>query len=153
MVLSGPPNHVEKRLAINLSASMPRGIYQLHPTHGFGTGDLVVVRLPPTAQQFAVAHGILVPGGTILKRVAAASEDRVCRFQQSVSINGRLAAVARTRDRDANALPQWNGCIRLRPLELFVLGQATGSFDSRYFGVVDRSAVIGTARPLWTFSK
>jgi type IV secretory pathway protease TraF len=37
--------------------------------------------------------------------------------------------------------------------ELFLLNSShPASFDSRYFGPLDRSFVIGKAVPLWTFA-
>jgi type IV secretory pathway protease TraF len=41
-------------------------------------------------------------------------------------------------------------CRRLEPGELFLLSVTNpASFDSRYFGPVSASAVIGVAHPVW----
>lgn len=130
---------------------MPRGIYRLQSPQELKVSDLVVVTLPPAAQQFAVAHRVFAPGGAVLKRVAAMTGDRVCWIDRAVAINGRLVAIARRRNHDNHALLHWSGCLRLRSHELFVLGQAQGSFDSRFFGPVDQTAVIAIAQPIWTF--
>lgn len=149
--LSSFPGHLEKRFAINLTASMPRGIYRLQSPQALKVGDLVVVMLPPAAQQFAAARRILAPGGAILKRVVAMSGDRVCRIDCAVAINGRFVTIARRRNRENHALLHWSGCLRVRRHELFVLGQTLDSFDSRYFGPVDRTAIIAFAQPIWIF--
>jgi type IV secretory pathway protease TraF len=48
-------------------------------------------------------------------------------------------------------LPHWDGCRTLQADELFLLMAAVpDSFDSRYFGPVSLSAVIGRLVPLWT---
>ena len=62
------------------------------------------------------------------------------------------AARQRARDRAGRALPRWQGCRWLRPRQLFALGAAAGSFDSRYFGIVDQSTIVGIAHPLWIIS-
>lgn len=49
----------------------------------------------------------------------------------------------RARDGRGEPLPVWRGCRALGPAELFLLGDSPDSFDSRAFGPVDRSSVIG----------
>ena len=53
-------------------------------------------------------------------------------------------------DRLGRPLPSWPQCRQLRPGELFLLSATNpASFDSRYFGPVSASAVIGAAHPIW----
>jgi hypothetical protein len=48
--------------------------------------------------------------------------------------------------------PAWQQCRRLHDGELFLLSATNpASFDSRYFGPIAVSAVIGSAQPLWTW--
>ncbi len=148
VVVSIHPPH--KHLVLNLTASMPLGLYMLRSRGEPRVGELVVLRLPPHAAAIAVVRAYLLPNQPALKRVVAEGGDRVCRFGPAVSMHGRLVALARYRDRADKPLLSWTGCRRLGSYELFVLGAAAGSFDSRYFGVVERSAIIGIVEPLWT---
>ena len=141
------PQH--RQLVVNLTASMPRGLYLLSRDRSPREHDIVVVRLTPAANDIAVSRGYLAAHHPVLKRVAGIAGDRICRFGGTVSINGQPAALARAHDRAGRALPRWHGCLRLLPRQLFVLGTAAGSFDSRYFGVVDQSAIVGIAQPVW----
>ncbi|MFV0680803.1 S26 family signal peptidase, partial [Ottowia sp.] len=53
-------------------------------------------------------------------------------------------------DRMGRPLPSWRQCRQLRADELFLLSTANpASFDSRYFGPINVSAVIGIAPPVW----
>jgi type IV secretory pathway protease TraF len=53
-------------------------------------------------------------------------------------------------DRLGRPLPSLQLCRRLEPGELFLLSVTNpASFDSRYFGPVSASAVIGVAHPVW----
>ena len=140
---------VHPHLVVNLTASMPRGLYLLSRDPSPREHDIVVVRLTPAANAIAVSRGYLAAHHPVLKRVAGVAGDRICRFGGTVSINGRPAAFAHARDRAERALPRWHGCLRLSPRQLFVLGTAAGSFDSRYFGIIDQSAIVGIAHPLW----
>ena len=72
----------------------------------------------------------------------------------SVRIDGVPSAAVLSADRWGRPLPSWQQCHRLRPGELFLLSVTNpASFDSRYFGPVSASAVIGVARPVWLDSR
>jgi type IV secretory pathway protease TraF len=87
----------------------------------------------------------------LIKRIAAVSGQRVCRFGHGVTIDGEFAGTARARDRLGRPLPAWSGCQTLRSGELFVMNPAApGSFDGRYFGVLRMADVIGRTTPVWT---
>ena len=77
----------------------------------------------------------------------------VCVREHVVRIDGTVVATVRTFDGKQRLLLVWQQCRVLADDELFLLGVAhPASFDSRYFGPVARSAVLGVARPLWTRS-
>ncbi|MBZ0261949.1 MAG: S26 family signal peptidase [Hyphomicrobiales bacterium] len=54
-------------------------------------------------------------------------------------------ARAKINDRSNRLLPVRKGCRTLKSDEVFVLAKPSNSFDSRYFGPMKRSQVIGTA--------
>ena len=136
----------------NTTASMPMGLYVIAPGP-VRRGDLSVMRLPPQIEALALAWGILASQIPVLKPVAAADGDRVCRFGPAITINGHLAAIARHVDRNGRDLPMWQGCRRLSASQVFILARHPRSFDSRYFGPVQRHLSQGVAHPLLTFSK
>ncbi len=136
-------------LAWNVTASAPVGLYFIDD-QPLKRGDLVVIRLPSKPSAFAKSRGYLRQKAFLLKPVAAAVGDRICRFHSRVLINGRLQAIAPARDNLGRWLPQWNGCQTLKSHEVFALSTAADSFDSRYFGALDAQQIIGTAMPIWT---
>jgi hypothetical protein len=70
--------------------------------------------------------------------------DKARRFLRELERGGYLV---RTR-----ALPHWSACRRLKAQEVFLLSSYSPfSFDSRYFGPVERASVMGRAVPLWTW--
>jgi conjugative transfer signal peptidase TraF len=86
----------------------------------------------------------------LLKRVGAVAPQRVCTVGHSVRIDGVPVATVLAADHLGRPLPSWRQCRRLRPGELFLLSATNpASFDSRYFGPVAASAVIGVAHPVW----
>lgn len=138
------------RVVWNASASAPLGLYWISYAAP-ARGDLVLAELPPDARRLADERGYLPAGIPLVKRVAAQGGDTVCADDETVSINGRPVAVRLARDRLGLALPAWTGCRALAEDELFLLiADAPGSFDGRYFGPVQRTAVMGRLVPLWT---
>lgn len=141
------------RLSYNPSASAARGFYRLTPlpVAGFMIGDQVLAWPPASAARLADRRSYLPVSVPLLKTVSALFRARVCRFGAAVTIDGRLAAIARSRDHAGRPLPVWQGCRVLGAGEVFLLGVTAESFDSRYFGPVPRTALIARAEPLWTW--
>lgn len=140
----------QPRLIWNASASMPLGLYHVDVGRTPATGDLVLAEPPDEVAALLAARGYLPRGVPLLKRVVAAEGALVCRTGSFVTIDGIGAVRARANDRAGRPLPRWLGCRRLQRGEYFLLGAASDSFDSRYFGPLPAGAVIGTARPLLT---
>ena len=113
-------------------------------------GSIVLVPLPAEAAALAAQRSYLPTRVPLLKRVGAVAPQHVCIVDALVWIDGVPVAVALAADRLGRPLPSWPQCRRLRPGELFLLSATNpASFDSRYFGPVSASAVIGVAHPVW----
>jgi conjugative transfer signal peptidase TraF len=132
----------------NASPSVPVGLYRVTPDPP-RVGDLVVLRLPPDMAALAASRRYLPRSVYLLKPVAAVAGDLVCRFGAQLFVRGRYAADAAFADHDGNPMPVWQGCRTLRAGEVFVLADHPSSFDSRYFGPLDSTAIVGSAVLLW----
>ncbi|MCY1449986.1 conjugative transfer signal peptidase TraF [compost metagenome] len=142
------------QLIYNPSDSVPVGWYRIEPAgQRFDSppvGGIVLVRLPGAVAAFAAQRGYLPPGVPLLKRVGALAPQKVCVIDGAVRIDGVPVAAVLDTDRLGRPLRAWPDCRRLRPGELFLLSMTNpASFDSRYFGPVGASAVLGVAHPLW----
>lgn len=138
-------------LVWNFSPSVPEGLYRLD-NRLWSRGDLVALRPVGLARQTLNEFGALRPGQLLVKRVAASGGDVVCREGDIVSINGLRASVAKRRAGGERPLPVWSGCSTLAATAVFLLGDHPASLDSRYFGPVSTSDIVGVIRPLVTFS-
>lgn len=143
-------------IVFNPSDSVPRGWYRVGRIDDVGSlhaGAVVLARLPAGAATLAAQRGYLPAGVPILKRIGAVAPQVVCVRESIVRIDGAVAATVRTRDGALRPLPSWEECRALAESELFLLSDTNpASFDSRYFGPIAASAVLGVARPLWTWS-
>ncbi|MEE4450523.1 S26 family signal peptidase [Novosphingobium resinovorum] len=142
----GPP---APRVVWNASASAPIGLWRIHPGARIRTGDMVLARTPEHVRQLAATRHYLPANVPLLKRVAARDGDEVCALGQEIFVNGRWIGERHIADRQGRPLPWWSGCELLRGGRLFLLMDMPESFDGRYFGPVDETAVIGKATPLW----
>ena len=148
------PHLFSYRLRLNVSASVPLGLYlQLPPPRAFVRGTLVLFPPPASIGPLMMARGWLAPGVPLLKPVAALAHDTVCMSSDGLLINRvRYADPAPTQDRHGHPLPLWTGCRVLLDDELFVLSiRIPTAIDSRHFGPISRRMVIGRALPLLTW--
>ena len=147
------------RLIYNPSDSVAVGWYRVDPLQPragslprpLSVGSIVLVRLPADATALAAQRGYLPAHIPLLKRVGAVAPQHVCIVAGQVRIDGVPVATALPADRLGRSLPSWRHCRPLAEGELFLLSVTnSASFDSRYFGPVSTTAVIGVARPIWS---
>lgn len=146
------------RLTYNPSDSVAVGWYRIDPfdtrtaslPRPLPVDSIVLVPLPARAAMLAAQRGYLPTRVPLLKRVGAVAPQHVCIAAGQVRIDGVPSAAVLRADRWGRALPSLPLCRRLEPGELFLLSVTNpASFDSRYFGPVSASAVIGVAHPVW----
>ncbi|CDZ42246.1 Conjugative transfer signal peptidase TraF [Neorhizobium galegae bv. officinalis] len=144
---------------LNLTPSEPLGLWRIEEfQRPVFIGDLVFL-CPPTTAMFAEAwrRGYLrrglCPSGfaPLIKTVAALPGQRVD-ITDHVLVDGRLvpaSSVWRT-DGEGRAInPDAGGVVP--PHHLFLYSPFASSYDSRYFGPVPDSGILGLARPVLTF--
>lgn len=141
-------------LAYNASASAPLGWYRIEIVGSdapLQVGDFVLARLPRAIAVLAAARGYVPESVPVLKRVAAVSGTHVCVANGTVRVAGDVVGHVEAADGRGRPLLAWRGCRVLIDGELFLLNKGNEhSFDSRYFGPLDRSFVLGRAMPLTT---
>lgn len=140
------------RLVYNASASAPLGFYRLISADRLDRGDLVLSRLPSAAARLAADRHYLPLSVPVVKRIAGLAGDLVCADSAIVVINDRIVAETLLVDRGGRPLPAWRDCRTLAHGEVFLLmADVPASFDSRYFGPIPSTAIIGRLVPLWTW--
>ncbi|HDS1308096.1 TPA: S26 family signal peptidase [Stenotrophomonas maltophilia] len=146
------------RLTYNPSGSVAVGWYRIEPfdprtaslPRPLSVDSIVLVPLPDRAAMLAAQRGYLPTRVPLLKRVGAVAPQHVCIIAGQVRIDGVPTAAVLRADRLGRPLPSWPQCRRLASGELFLLSVTNpASFDSRYFGPVSASTVIGVAHPVW----
>lgn len=147
-------------LRINTTPSEPLGLWRIEPLNRpVAIGDLVFVCMPEsTARTQGKSRNYLrwglCPGGTgpMIKQVVAIAGQQIV-IDGSVSIDGSALSNSRLVQRDGRGRPlrPYSGGI-VPPGQVFLHSSFVGSWDSRYFGPVPGSGVLGLAREVLTYA-
>jgi len=125
-------------------------------------GAYVLVCPPDTpAFELAKQRGYLKAGfcslglERMVKKVAATEGDTVQINQEGVQVNGQMLPFSKplVLDPAGRPMPQFElNEYRLKENELLLMGDISPtSFDSRYFGLIDRAQIQGVVKPVWTW--
>ena len=144
---------------LNLTPSEPLGLWRIEALRRSAeVGDLVVVCPPPTAMfEEARRRGYLRLGlcaggfAPLIKTVAALSGQHV-EITDHVVIDGRslAASAVRKTDGEGRTITPYPGGV-VPSGHLYLHSSFASSYDSRYFGPVPDSGLLGLARPILTF--
>ncbi|MBB4096305.1 S26 family signal peptidase [Ochrobactrum pecoris] len=149
-------NPPDIRFIWNASASVPVGLYRIVPLYvsegdQLDVTDLAVVVPPDDLATLLDERGYLPKGVPLLKRVLALGGTEVCRVASTIIAYDMSYGRALERDSQGRSLPTWQGCRILADSEAFFMNwDSPDSFDSRYFGPLPITTVIGRAIPIWT---
>ena len=145
---------------VNLTPSYPLGLWQVEPLDRTATvGDRVFICLPSgpaveLARERGYLPGGLCPAGAapLIKTIVAMS-GQVIRIDDQVVIDGIPLASSRVvwRDGEGRRMAPWTG----GPVpagEVFLHSDFAASYDSRYFGPVPTTGILGLAQEILTFT-
>jgi len=137
---------------INLSHSVPLGLYRVVSPDRLETGELVVFE-PTQGARFLIYERHWLPNNwPLIKYIGAKEEDTYTVRNNTFLINDKYVGPVYERDNNGKALPYIGGRYRVeRNAFLPVSTHINNSFDGRYFGTVPLSAIRGKLKPIWTF--
>jgi type IV secretory pathway protease TraF len=165
-VLGGAVAAVQAGLRINLSPSMPKGLYRLvqcddRAGRDAVVGDWVAIDTEEASSNPGVAffrtQGWLSTSGRpddlLMKTIVAVGGDEVTEKNGRLSVNGRpLTKTASNRQRAVGTLPlpSVELPLRIKEGEVWVSSDHEKGIDSRYFGAVARSSIACKVEAAWT---
>lgn len=138
------------RLTLNLTASMPRGLYWLRLGSPLSRGAIVSLSIPPPVRSLVATRRYLPPTFRLLKRVVAIADDHVCTEGNRYVVGDVIISTIATHDRVGRPLEPYHFCGPVPAGYAFLAASGESSLDSRYFGPVaigDLTAAV----PIWTF--
>ena len=143
--------HPAPRLIWNASASVPIGLYAVHPAGVLHVAELLVVRPPEPLANFLDQRRYLPNRVALLKHVLALPGQTVGRSGRTITVDGVAMGGALDRDHLGRPLPVWQGCRVVATGDVFLMNrEPPDSLDGRYFGPLSTTTIVGRADPLWT---
>lgn len=147
---------------INHTPSVPIGLWRVSPVEGPLKSGEIISFCPTDTEAFQLARERRYigkgkcPGNyeMLLKPVAAVEGDTVIVTDDGMSINGKAIPDSKplSEDSKGRSLPRLRQAFVLKPGEVWLFSTYDArSYDSRYFGPVPVSQVMGIAAPIWLF--
>ncbi|NTD85696.1 conjugative transfer signal peptidase TraF [Agrobacterium tumefaciens] len=144
---------------LNLTPSEPLGLWRIMALQRpVEVGDLVFICLPATAsfeearRRGYVRSGLCPSGFAPLIKTVAALPGQHVEIGANVTVDGRplASSIVRASDGEGRPItPFKTGTVP--PGNLFLHSSFASSYDSRYFGPVPDTGLLGLARPVLTF--
>jgi conjugative transfer signal peptidase TraF len=149
-------------LIINITPSLPVGIYKLSPISRLHRGEYVSICPPDTAPFRLARRAGYVPKGPcpgdylpLMKPIAGLPGDQIVVGVKGIAVNGAHIPLSRayTHDGAGRALPRIAlGVYTVGPGEVWLVSHYNErSFDSRYFGAVQIERVKASTAPVFTW--
>ena len=142
--------HPAPRLIWNASASVPIGLYTVHPAGALHVGELLVVVPPEPLATFLDTRRYLPKGVPLLKHILALPGQTICRSGRTITVDAVAVGEALDRNHLGRPLRVWQGCRVVAAGEVFLMNRRADSLDGRYFGPLPATTIVGRADPLWT---
>ncbi|WP_230175064.1 conjugative transfer signal peptidase TraF [Rhizobium sp. CECT 9324] len=146
-------------IRLNLTPSEPLGIWRIEPlSRDPVVGDLVFICPPPRPQleeawkRGYLRRGLCAGGFAPLIKTIAALPGQHIEIGNTVAIDGAVlnASLVRASDGQGRPIIPYSGGI-VPPGHVFLHSSSASSYDSRYFGPVPDSGLLGLAEPILTF--
>jgi conjugative transfer signal peptidase TraF len=150
-LLSFPVGKLPKSYYLNLSPSVPLGVYRLTSLGTLAVGDLVVFDPPEGTQPYIYGRGWLPNGWPLIKYVGALAGETFSIEGASFYINNKYKGTVYDRDDEGRTLPKITGYHTVEPGMFLPVSPYSRSFDGRYFGTVPVNSIKGKASPLWHY--
>ena len=138
---------------LNVTRSLPAGLYMRIPGKECRRGDYIVYEPPEEVREVIIKNGWGDGKHNFLKRVGATAGEKysIDAVTRAFEIEGKYIGQAYEKDNAGNPLPTLRGKFEV-PKD-YVLPVATGarSFDGRYSGAIAKSRIKARVVPILTW--
>ena len=144
--ISFPP---KPKLLYNPSASAPIGWYKLEGKSTLKVGDQVAAYAPDWARKLADERRYLPYEYPMIKTIWASSGMQICAQNNRISVPNHPVIKSLPQDSLGRDMPKLSGCFTLKADEYFLVSpDVQAGFDSRYFGAVIGTDILGKVKYL-----
>jgi len=132
---------IDRKLIFTCTPSLSHRLFLIRSVSDLKKGDYVVFTLH--GDRFAKSKDKLI------KRIACADGDFLRVIRKKYYCNGFFLGVAKDTTLSGEKLDNFIYGGMMEKDALFVMGEHKDSYDSRYFGLIQKNQVISKAYPIW----
>lgn len=143
---------LRKIFVINISSSIPVGIYKIEKIKGYKINDIVgfCTENYPQIKEYKGS----IKNISFCKYIGALEKDKINLLENYLYINDTKKGLIKERDGLNNKLPQLAKIeFYIKEDEVFLLGDNDYSFDSRYYGPIKKKDILYKLVPIITFKE
>lgn len=144
---------ISKHITINISKSLPRGVYRLYTPLKIDGGDIIVFPIPENVRETFEKRKYTSKFVTsIMKKAAAFENDNIEIREEILYINNISWGKIYKYDSKFRSLPELSiEEVKPQKGEILPLSNIDHSFDGRYFGPIKEEKIMYKAKLLFTF--
>ncbi|MBC2857029.1 signal peptidase I [Cetobacterium sp. 2A] len=145
-------SYFEDRYVINVTKSLPIGLYKLSEIDSIKRGDIVFFKAKEEIFNFMIERGYISKEiSSFIKRVEGVEGDSVA-VGDYLEINGiKVKSFLPNEDSIGRSLYKKTGNYHLKEGEYFLVGDTMNSFDSSYMGIINRGQIKYKANLIFKF--
>lgn len=142
--------YIYNNYCINISPSIPKGIYKLEEVKEVKRGDIVYLEIPDNAKPIIWGRNYLPKHITyLIKYIRGVPQDLVEIKNEKIYINREFKGNIQSFDKEGNKLNSYLPKeYILQKDEYILLGTDNNSYDSRYFGVIKKEKILKIAHKI-----
>lgn len=137
----------EKIIYLNLTDSVPRGVYMRVPKNKIMRGDYIIYEPTEKIQKIMVANGWSKGKEKFLKIVVGIRGDKY-EIGENFIVNGKNIGRVFAKDSAGHELPKIYGKYKVEEGEILPAGTNVKSFDGRYTGTIKESEIEAKVVPI-----
>lgn len=141
----------KENFRINVSESIPTGIYRVYPIDTIKKGDCIVFETDESTREFMLKRGYIKENSKAFIKKVAGMEGDIIEIGEYLKINDKTIKKIYAKDSMGNPLPLKTGKYTLKKDEFFMLGDHERSFDSSYMGIIKREQMLKKAKLIQEF--
>lgn len=138
-------------IAINISESLPVGIYLQKGSEDVKRGDIVLF-YSTRINQDAAERGYIRKGSKLGKRVVAIEGDHLQTGKKTIIKGQVISTKIQLKDSQNRPMEIFEYQGKVPPGHIFVIGDTPGSYDSRYYGFVQKSDIQKKLKPIFVWN-
>lgn len=140
-------------LFLNITPSMPIGIYMMIPGNEYKPGDIVIYSPTVSSLDYFYKYNYEIPETDFIKEIGAVPGDKYSVDKETgiFLVSGKYIGIAKKKDSQGNDLPEHSGEYTVPEGEFLPVTHYAGSFDGRYIGTMPMDRIKNKVIPVVIF--